>query len=42
MLHVVKQIERRFPNSGGRIVGGLLVLSVATLAVGLWLIFGTG
>lgn len=34
MLHVVRMIERRFPDRSGRIVGGLVLLSAALLAVG--------
>lgn len=34
MIHVVKLIERRFPNSGNRIVTSLFALSAAALAIG--------
>jgi hypothetical protein len=37
MLHVVKLIQRRFPNSNGRIVGSLFALSVSALAIGIGL-----
>jgi len=36
MLHVVKQLERRFPNFGNRIVLGLLAASAVALAIGAW------
>jgi hypothetical protein len=35
MLHVVKLIERRFPNAGNRVVASLLALSASALAVGI-------
>jgi hypothetical protein len=35
MLHVVKQIERRFPNQGSRIVTVLVALSASALVVGI-------
>ena len=34
MLHVVRLIERRFPNAGSRIVTSLLALSASALAIG--------
>jgi hypothetical protein len=37
MLHVVKQIQRHFPNQSSRVVTGLLVLSASALAVGVGL-----
>jgi hypothetical protein len=37
VLHVVKQIERRFPNQGSRIVTALLAVSAAALAIGIGL-----
>jgi hypothetical protein len=37
MLHIVKLVERRFPNHNAAIVTGLLVFSAAALAIGLWL-----
>jgi hypothetical protein len=37
VLHVVKQIERRFPRQGGRIVTALLAVSAAALALGIGL-----
>jgi hypothetical protein len=38
MIHVVKLIERRFPNSSGRIIGSLLAASVSALAIGIGLL----
>ena len=38
MLHVVKQIQRHFPNQGSRIVTGLVVLSASALAIGIGLL----
>jgi hypothetical protein len=37
MLHVVKQIQRHFPNQGSRVVGALVALSASALAIGLGL-----
>jgi hypothetical protein len=37
MLHVVKQIQRHFPNQGGRVVTALVALSASALAVGIGL-----
>jgi hypothetical protein len=37
MIHVVKLIERRFPNAGGRIVTSLVALSASALAIGIGL-----
>ena len=34
MLHVVKLIQGRFPNSSNRIIGTLLVISASAMAVG--------
>jgi hypothetical protein len=34
MLHVVKQIRRRFPNNGNRIIASLVALSASALAIG--------
>jgi hypothetical protein len=38
MLHVVKQIERHFPNRGRRITAGLVALSASALALGIGLL----
>jgi hypothetical protein len=38
MLHVVKQIQRRFPNNGGRITASLVALSACALAIGVGLL----
>ncbi len=35
MLHVVKKIERRYPQSSGRIVGALCALSGLALLLGI-------
>lgn len=35
MLHVVRQIENRFPGTKGRVIPAASVLSVMALAVGL-------
>jgi hypothetical protein len=35
MIHVVKLIERRFPNSGARIISTLFALSASALAIGI-------
>ena len=35
MIHVVKLIERRFPNSNGRIISSLFALSASALAIGI-------
>jgi hypothetical protein len=37
MLHVVKQIQRHFPNQSSRIVVGLIALSISALVVGVGL-----
>lgn len=37
MLHVVKLIKRRFPNSGNRIIASLVALSASALAIGVGL-----
>jgi hypothetical protein len=37
MLHVVKQIERHFPNQGSRLITALIALSASALAVGVGL-----
>ncbi|SDQ52309.1 hypothetical protein SAMN05428982_1440 [Pseudoxanthomonas sp. CF385] len=34
MLHVIHQIQRRWPSQAHRVVPGLLLLSVALLALG--------
>jgi hypothetical protein len=41
MLHVVKQIQRHFPNSSPRIVGALVALSASALAIGIGLMLLT-
>ncbi len=38
MLHVVKQIQRHFPNQSSRIVTGLVALSASALLVGVGLL----
>jgi hypothetical protein len=38
MLHVVKQIQRHYPNQRSRIVTSLLALSASALLVGLGLL----
>jgi hypothetical protein len=38
MMHVVKQIERRFPKMSGRIISALVALSVGGLVLGLVLL----
>jgi hypothetical protein len=38
MLHVVKQIEDRFPGARGRTVPTLLAVSAVALAIGLVLV----
>jgi hypothetical protein len=35
MIHVVRQIQRHFPNSGNRVVATLLALSASALAIGI-------
>jgi hypothetical protein len=35
MIHVMKLIQRRFPNSSGRIISSLFALSASALAIGL-------
>jgi hypothetical protein len=37
MIHVVKLIQRRYPNSSGRIIGSLFALSASALAIGIGL-----
>lgn len=37
MLHVVKLIERRFPNAGNRVITSLVALSASALAIGIGL-----
>jgi hypothetical protein len=37
MVHVVKLIQRRYPNSSGRIIGSLFALSASALAIGIGL-----
>jgi hypothetical protein len=37
MLHVVKQIQRHFPNQSSRIVTGLVALSASALLIGVGL-----
>ena len=34
MLHIVRLIERRYPERAGRITGTLVALSAAALALG--------
>jgi hypothetical protein len=34
MLHVVKLIQRRYPNSSDRIISTLFLLSASALAIG--------
>jgi hypothetical protein len=34
MVHILKLIKRRFPNSGDRIVNSLFLLSASALAIG--------
>jgi hypothetical protein len=41
MLHVVKQIQRHFPQAGGRIVAALVALSASALAIGVGLMLLT-
>jgi hypothetical protein len=38
MIHVVKLINRRFPNAGGRVVSSLFALSASALAIGVGLL----
>jgi hypothetical protein len=38
MLHVVKQIQRHFPNQSSRVVTGLIALSASALLVGVGLL----
>jgi hypothetical protein len=38
MLHVVKQIQRHFPNQSSRIVAGLVALSASAMLVGVGLL----
>ena len=35
MIHVMKLIQRRFPNSSGRIISSLIALSASALAIGI-------
>jgi hypothetical protein len=35
MLHIVKLVRRRFPNTGGRIVNTLFAISASALALGI-------
>jgi len=37
MLHVVRQIQRRFPNSQSRVVPTMLALSASALLIGIGL-----
>jgi hypothetical protein len=37
MIHVVKLIERRFPNAGNRVIASLLAISTSALAIGVGL-----
>jgi hypothetical protein len=37
MLHIVKLVERRYPQASGRIIGALFALSLSALAVGVGL-----
>jgi hypothetical protein len=37
MMHVVKLIQRRYPNSSPRIIGSLFALSASALAIGIGL-----
>jgi hypothetical protein len=41
MIHVVKLINRRFPNAGGRIVTSLVALSASALVAGLGILLLT-
>jgi hypothetical protein len=38
MIHVVKLINRRFPNAGDRIVSSLVAVSASALATGMGLL----
>ena len=38
MIHNIKLIQQRFPNSAGRIVGVLVLLSLSGLALGVGLL----
>jgi hypothetical protein len=38
MIHVVKLINRQFPNAEGRIVTSLFALSASALAIGVGLL----
>ena len=37
MLHVIRQIERRFPSTEGRIIPLALAVSACALGLGVWL-----
>jgi len=35
MLHIVKLVQRRFPNTSGRLISTLFALSASALAIGI-------
>ena len=41
MIHVVKLIRRRFPDSSGRIISSLVALSASALAIGIGILLLT-
>lgn len=40
-MHIVKLINRRFPNNSGTIIGLLSLLSISALAVGIGILLLT-
>ena len=38
MLHIVKLIQKRFPNRSGKVIGTMVYLSLAALILGVGLL----